>query len=78
MSSRRTPASTVWVTDTFEWRREARLAQPANPMPDSEAPAFVFVASRLSNQVALPGKRYGVSDGLIGGPLLTVGRYASS
>jgi hypothetical protein len=24
----------LWVTETFEWRLEARLAQPANPMPE--------------------------------------------
>jgi hypothetical protein len=54
----------LWVTDTFEWRREARLAQSANPMSDSEASAFVFVASCLSNQFALPGKRHGVTRGL--------------
>jgi hypothetical protein len=40
---------------------EARLAQPANPMSDSEAVALLFVASCLSNQVALNGKRYVIS-----------------
>jgi len=36
-------------------------------MPDSGASAFLFVAScRLSNQFALPGKRYGVSEELFG------------
>jgi len=30
----------LWVSDTFEWRSEARLAQPANPVPDSAASAL--------------------------------------
>ena len=30
----------LWVTDTLQWRPEARLAQPANPMRDSTASAF--------------------------------------
>jgi hypothetical protein len=30
----------LWVTDTLQWRPEARLAQPANPMRDSAASAF--------------------------------------
>jgi hypothetical protein len=34
-------------------------------MPDSEASAFLFVASCLPNQFALPGKRYGVREDLI-------------
>ena len=29
----------VWVTDTLEWRPEARLAQPPNVMRDSAASA---------------------------------------
>src|SRR5438552_1503039 len=53
----------LWVADTFEWRQDPQLAQPANPMPDSAAFSFLlFVASCLSNQFALPGKRYGVRE----------------
>ena len=40
----------LWVIDTFEWQSEARLA-PSEP----DASAFVFVASCLSKQFALPG-----------------------
>jgi hypothetical protein len=39
----------LWVTGTLQWALDARLARPANPMPDSEASAFQFVASCLSN-----------------------------
>ncbi len=42
-----TPQRNLWVTNRLEWRGEARFAQAANPMPDSEASAFVFVASCL-------------------------------
>jgi hypothetical protein len=33
-------------------------------MPDTEAPAFVSVASCMWSQFALPGKRYGVGEDL--------------
>lgn len=52
----------LWVTERFEWRPGSRLAQPANPMPDSAASASVFVARCVSNQFALHGKGYGVRE----------------
>ena len=52
------------MTETFERRLEARLAQPANPMPDSAPQLSMFVASWLWNQVSLPGKRCGVTPDL--------------
>jgi hypothetical protein len=39
----------LWVTGTLQWAPDARLARPANPMSDSAASAFQFVASCLSN-----------------------------
>ena len=30
----------LWVTDTLQWRPEARLARSANPARDSAAPSF--------------------------------------
>jgi hypothetical protein len=53
----------LWVADMLQWWPEARLAQPANSLPDSDASASVFVASCLSNQFA-SGKRYGVIEAL--------------
>ncbi len=38
----------LWVTDTLQRVPEARPAQPANPVWDSTASAFLFVASRVS------------------------------
>jgi hypothetical protein len=40
----------LWVTDTSNGSRKLG-SRPANPMPQ----LFVFVASCLSNQFALPG-----------------------
>jgi hypothetical protein len=37
----------LWVTDTVEQCREARLAEPANPLSDAGL-RFVFVARCLS------------------------------
>ena len=48
----------LWFTDMVAWCLEARLAQPANSMPVVKF--FLFLASCLSNQFALPGKRYAV------------------
>ena len=36
----------LWVTETLQWAPEARLAQLANPMWDSEAFLFAAVAFR--------------------------------
>src|SRR5690348_4306838 len=46
------------VTDTVEWCREGRLAQP---VPVGRR-LFCFVASCLSNQFELPGKPYATCD----------------
>jgi len=50
----------LWVTDTLQWRPEARLALPADPRWDRRLQLLLFVASCLSNQFALSGKRYAV------------------
>ena len=57
------------VTDTLQWRPKAQLAQPANPCGIARRQLFVFVASRLWNQLALPGKRYAVREDLTTGGL---------
>jgi hypothetical protein len=49
----------LWVTDTVERCRKARLAQPANTLPDGGLWLF-SLASCLSNQFDLSGKRYAV------------------
>jgi len=52
----------LWVSDTFESRPQARPSQPANPMPDMRGFSFfVFEASCLLNQIALPSKRNAVT-----------------
>jgi len=43
----------LWVTGTFEWRPEPRLAQPANAMLDGAASA-VCVRSQLPFEPSLP------------------------
>ena len=48
ISLKRPRRRNLWVTDAVQWAPEARLAQPANPMWDSAASAFLFVASCLS------------------------------
>lgn len=48
----------LWVTDAFEWRPEVRLAADERRIPPTRL--FVFVASRLRSQLAIPGKRYAV------------------
>ena len=39
----------LWGIDTLRWAPDARLARPANPMWDSAASAFLFVASCVSD-----------------------------
>lgn len=42
------------VTDTFEWRPEAPLAQPANPMPDKRS-FSLFLTERGECLASNPG-----------------------
>src|SRR5882672_2346883 len=55
----------LWVTDTFEWRPEVRLAW-AGECRIARRQLSVFLASWLWNQLTLPGKRYAVSQVLSG------------
>jgi hypothetical protein len=43
----------LWVTETFEWRLEARLAQSANPMPEYSGVGF-YVRSQLALEPGFP------------------------
>src|SRR5690349_18403908 len=44
----------LWVTDTLQWRPEARLVRSANPARDSSSTFLLFVASCASKQFASP------------------------